>query len=122
MPDRDDGKALAEVRAEVQRACDLLRTPSPAAVYRCTAVLGSAVSLLGEWRKGFRGHDHTANRLALEEALQLRATVRRARRLLETAAEYHARWRQALGSLCAGYTASGAPAAAARPGRLCLRG
>jgi hypothetical protein len=122
MPDGDDGKALAAVRAEVQRACDLLRAPSPAAVDRCTVALGLAVSLLGEWRKGFQGHDHTANRLALEEALRLRATVRRASRLLETAAEYHVRWRQALGSLCAGYTASGAPAAAARPGRLFLRG
>jgi hypothetical protein len=122
MTNGGNGKALAEIRAEVQRACDLLRAPSPAAVDCCAVTIGSAISGLGEWRKRFQGHDRTANRLALEEALRLRSAVRRAGRLLESAAGYHAGWRQTLGSLCAGYTASGAPAAAAQPGRLCLRG
>jgi hypothetical protein len=119
---KEDGKTLADVRAEVQRACDLLCAPSPAAVDRCTVAIGSAISLLGEWRKRFQGHDPITNRMTVEEALRLRATVQRVSRLLEAAAAYHAGWRQALGSLCAGYTASGGAAAAARPGRLCLRG
>jgi hypothetical protein len=119
---KGDEKTLAEVRAEVQRACDLLCAPSPAAVDHCTVVIGSAISLLGEWRRRFQGHDRTANRVTLEEALRLKATVRRVGRLLEAAAAYHAGWRHALGSLCAGYTASGAAAAAGRPARLCLRG
>jgi hypothetical protein len=118
----EDVKALAEIRVEVQRACDLLRDPSPAAVDGCAVAIGSAIARLGEWRKRFQGQDKTANRLTLEEAVRLQAAVRLAGRLLETAAEYHARWRLVLGSLCAGYTASGAAAAAARPGRLCLRG
>jgi hypothetical protein len=122
MANGEDVKALAKIRAEVQQAGDLLRAPSAAAVDRCAAAIGSAISRLAEWRKRFQGDDRTANRLALEEALRLRAAVRLAGRLLETAAQYHARWRQALESLCAGYTASGAPAAARRPGRLCLRG
>ena len=122
MPDADDGKTLAEVRAEVQRACDLLRCPTPAAVDRCSTALVSAISRLVEWRKRFQEGDRASNRLALEEARRLRVSVHRAARLLESAAAYHAGWRKALGSLCAGYTASGAPADAAPPGRLCLRG
>jgi hypothetical protein len=122
MRNEEDLRALAEVRAEVQQACDLLCAPSPAAVDRCAAVIGSAISRLGEWRTRFQGHDKTANLAALEEALRLKATVRRAGRLLQNAAEYHARWRQAVGAICAGYTASGAPATALRTGRLCLRG
>lgn len=120
MPTADDGKTLAEVRAEVQRASDLLRSPTPAAIDRCSAALGSAISRLVEWRKQFRGQDRISK--TIEEARLLRTTVHRAARLLESAAAYHAGWRKALGSLCAGYTASGAPADAAPPGRLCLRG
>lgn len=122
MPTADDGKALAEVGAEVQRACDLLRSPSPSAVDRCSAALGCAISRLVEWRKQFRGQDRISNRLNLEEAQRLRATVHRAARLLQSASAYHAGWRKTLGSICAGYTPSGAPADAAPPGRLCLRG
>jgi len=122
MPNGEDAKTLAEVRAEVQRACDLLRTPTPAAVDLCAAVIGAAISRLGAWRKRFQGHDRADGRLALGEAARLSAAVRRAGRLLESAAFYHAGWRRALGSLCAGYTASGAPADAARPGRLYVRG
>jgi hypothetical protein len=115
-------KALAEIRGEVEKACDLLQDPTPAAVDGSALALGRAISELGEWRGAFEGCDKRANRLALEEAARLRTAVRRAGRLLETAAQYHAKWRLALESLCAGYTASGAPAATARSGRLCLRG
>jgi hypothetical protein len=122
MPDADNGQTLAEVRAEVQRVCELLHSPTPAAVDRCSIALGSAISRLVEWRKRFHAGDRPSNRLALEEARRLRASVHRAARLLESAAAYHAGWRKALGALCAGYTASGVPADAAPPGRLCLRG
>jgi hypothetical protein len=122
MPHAEDGKTLAEVQAEVQRACDLLRSPTPAAVDRCSIALASAISRLVDWSKRFHGGDRVSNRLALEEARRLRASVHRAAGLLESAAAYHAGWRKALGSLCAGYTASGAPADAAPPGRLCMRG
>jgi hypothetical protein len=122
MRNEEDLRALADIRAEVQQACDLLRAPSPAAVDRCAVAIGSAISRLREWRTQFQGHDKAANPPALEEALRLKATARRAGRLLRNAAEYHARWRQAVGAICAGYTASGAPAAAPQTGRLCLRG
>ena len=122
MLNEDDGKALAGVREEVQRACDLLRSPTPAAVDRCSIALGAAISRLVEWRKQFRAQTPASSRLTLEEARRLRASVRLAARLLESAAAYHSGWRKALGALCAGYTASGAPADAAPPGRLCLRG
>lgn len=122
MPNTDNGIALAGVLREVQRACDLLRSPTPAAVDRCSVVLGSAIARLVEWRKQFRAQSPASNRLVLEEARRLRASVHRAARLLESAAAYHSGWRKALGALCAGYTASGAPADAAPPGRLFLRG
>jgi hypothetical protein len=122
MRNSQEVNTLEQIRAKVERACDLLRAPSPAAVDGCAVELGSALLRLGEWKALLQAHPETSNRLMLDEALRLRTTVRRAARLLRTASNYHDKWRQTLGALCAGYTVSGAPAAAARPGRLCLRG
>jgi len=121
MREADDTGTLADVRARVQQSCEWLLAPSPAALDRFAAALAPAISALREWQAQLEER-HKASPRAREEALRLRTAIRRAGALLQSAADYHAGWRRALGALCGGYTASGAPADAARPGRLCLRG
>ena len=59
---------------------------------------------------------------ALQEALRLRAATLHAGGLLESASRYHAGWSRLMDAMSAGYAPGGAPAAVARPARLCLRG
>ncbi len=120
--DPSDGQTLETILLQVQRASDLLRDPTPAHVERCAVALGSAVSEMTEWLGSFHALDPYSNRRLLDEARRLRAAVRRAGRLLESVAAFHAGWRQTFSSLCSGYTPSGVPAEAAPAGRLCLRG
>jgi len=58
----------------------------------------------------------------LEKAYQLRAQVRRAGRLIESAALFYGGWNRILGAMSGGYTASGEPAPVQHPGKLCWRG
>jgi len=121
MGEADDSGMLADARARVQQACEWLLAPSPAALDRCAAALAPAILRLREYRVRIEVR-YKASPGAREEALRLRAAIRRAGALLQSAGDYHAGWREVLGALCAGYTASGAAADAARPGRLSLRG
>ena len=108
------------VRAEVERVCAMLISPSPEVLDRCPDLLrraGEGLAALHPWLKPAHG-----NPQALAEAQQLRATVRRAGRLLQNAADYHTRWNQILGTMSAGYLPGGDAAPVNRPGRVCLRG
>jgi hypothetical protein len=81
---------------ELEAACELLIDPTPENLDRCSCVLGRAVSCL------------EAGRPAAGEAARLRESVRRAGRLLETAADYHRQWQRILLRFTAsGYTAGG---------------
>jgi transposase-like protein len=115
-------RTLEDIWAQAQRACGMLLSPTPEAVKQCAAEIGLAAENLAEWRKTYRARGLADPELALDNARRLRAAARRARRLLDSAAAFHAGWREMLGSLCSGYTSSGAPAGATLPGRLCLRG
>ena len=111
---------LRAARAGMDRACGLLVAASPEGLAGCSGVLESAHSALAhgraEWDQ-LRGDQE-----ALAEAQSLRAAVDRARRLLETAQEYHTRWNQLLGSKMAGYQAGGQAATLIRPSRVFVRG
>ncbi|MGD0498926.1 MAG: hypothetical protein ABSC23_10875 [Bryobacteraceae bacterium] len=120
MRTEDDTKILEATRSDVQGACDLLRAPSPAALDRCSAALETAISRMASWRAGGRGA--TVHPSAFEEAVQLRAALRRAASLLGGAADYHARWGRILAAMTAGYDAGGVPAPAPRGRRVCMRG
>jgi hypothetical protein len=120
MREADDIGTLAGVRARVQQACEWLLAPTPAVLDRCAAALSAAISELRGCRSQIE--DDKASPRLREEARRLKAALRRVGALLQSAADYHAGWRRTLGALCAGYTASGAAADAAPPGRLCLRG
>lgn len=81
---------------ELEAACELLIDPTPENLDRSACVLARAVTCL------------QAGRPAAPEAALLRESVRRAGRLLETAADYHLQWQRILLRLAAsGYTAGG---------------
>jgi len=114
-----DRRMLQAALLDLKEAEGLLRNPSPAALDRCAEVLGCAVSRLREWRAH---RAQSANPAALAQARTLQTAIRRAARLLESAAEFRARWSRIAAVMCAGYTASGAPAVPARSGKVCVRG
>jgi hypothetical protein len=108
---------LRAARLHVSRACDLLRSPSPTALDACAEALENAVAALLSGCP-MRPPDLEAS----AEAHRLQAAVNSAVRLLQSAADYHLRWAQMLGTLTAGYTPAGEAAAVAHPRRICLSG
>jgi tRNA U34 5-methylaminomethyl-2-thiouridine-forming methyltransferase MnmC len=120
MQTEDHLRTLQAACSDVRRASQLLCSPSPAQLDRCAALLRAAVARLEEWR-ALPGARNGAAR-ALQEAFRLRAAILHAGGLLESAARYHAGWSRLIGAMSAGYAPGGAPAAVARPARLCLHG
>ncbi|MGP8246773.1 MAG: hypothetical protein ACLQVN_19920 [Bryobacteraceae bacterium] len=96
--------ALARATRQVEQACDLLVAATPKALAQSPVVLAEAVAGLRDLRQqvgSFRG----------PEARSLRNAVLKARRLLDRAAVFHARWQTMLAAMNGGYTALGSPAA-----------
>ena len=107
-------------RADVERVCTLLISPTPEVLDQCPNWLQRAGEALANLRPGLG--PAKGNPQALAEAQQLHAAVGRARRLLDNAADYHRRWNQIMGTMSAGYLPGGDAAPVYRPGRVCLRG
>jgi hypothetical protein len=103
----------AELAREVDGVCLLLISPSPEIMERCERVLEGARSALSDWRP---------QRSELHALKQLQAALGRAGRLLESAFQYHQRWRRRLDSHLGGYLPGGNPAVVAHPGRVILEG
>jgi uncharacterized small protein (DUF1192 family) len=120
MNTEDSLRMIETACSEVRQASRLLCSPSPTQLDQCAALLQAAVTRLEEWRALPDGGRGAAR--ALPEALRLRAALRRAGGLLESAARYHAAWRRLVDAMSAGYAPGGAPAAVVRPARLCLHG
>jgi hypothetical protein len=119
MPGVDLVEGLLATRTDVDRACELLESPSPETLDRCSIVLEKAGCQLAEWQPQIRsGGGEPA---ALAEAGRLRASVRRAGRLLEAALNFHLNWSRLRDALCGGYTRSGEPAAVPRGNRISYR-
>ena len=96
---------------ELDAACELLIDPTPESLERCSCVLARAVSCLEGGKPG------------AAEARVLRESVRRAGRLLESAADYHRQWHRILLRLTAsGYTAGGEPDMGSVRGRVSMEG
>lgn len=117
---------IRAVRLSVDRTIDLLLSPSPAALDRCSQILETAgrqlakfQPLLGQ-KRGTRAADEEAK--GLEEAKKLRWSVIRASRLLDGAAKFHDGWRRLRDTLTAGYTERGAPAPAPARCRILIHG
>jgi hypothetical protein len=121
-----DQSALADrlkaARIEVDRACDLLVQASPESMERSALALEAASRKCrpAEWRELL---PETAEQkaAALEQARQLRAAIRRASHLLETAATFRRNWTRMLCAMTGGYTGQGSPALISRASRVLVR-
>lgn len=116
---------LAAARASVERASQLLLSPTPEQMDGCARQLETAISEITEFRNSgpLTPPGGVAPRQeALGEARLLKRSIVRAARLLESAASYHANWIRCLGALSAGYTPQGQPATVEHHVRLLARG
>jgi hypothetical protein len=108
---------LVTTRSDVDRACELLVSPSPGSLDRCSRVLEAAVHRLAE------SHPQPgAPKAVLGEAYRLRAAVRRAASLLEGANGFHLNWSRLRDAMTGGYTGRGDPAPVPRGSRISIRG
>jgi hypothetical protein len=120
MPAADTAGHLSAARSEVKRACHLLEAPSPASLEASSSALERAVSGLNDCRRGIRPGVPDADVRA--KIRQLRAELRHAGRLLESAADFYRGWERILGAMSGGYTAGGEPAPVSRTGKLYCQG
>jgi len=111
---------LSSARAGVSDVCQLLLSPSPAALDRCTPLLETAVAEVSACLPELRGSQGRQD--VLDEAQRLFLAVGHAKRLLEGAAEFHHNWIRRLGALSGGYTGSGEPATVERGSRMQIEG
>jgi len=108
---------LVATRSDVDRACELLVSPSPGSLDRCSRVLEAAIHRLAESQP-----QSGAPPAVLGEAYRLRAAVRRAASLLEGANGFHLNWSHLRDAMTGGYTGRGDPAPVPRGSRISIRG
>jgi hypothetical protein len=120
MAAADAMEQLVTARSDVDRACELLVTPSPGSLDRCSRVLEAAVQRLTESQPQLRRGVGDATLLG--EANRLRAAVRRAARLLEGANGFHLNWSRLRDAMTGGYTGRGDPSPVPRGSRISIRG
>jgi hypothetical protein len=109
---------LRSARAQLERVCTLLESPSPATLDSCAAAMQRVIGELDAGRRWMS----QAGEVGVAEARRLRSVVLRARALLDLAANYHFRWRRILAGMSGGYTARGAPAPLHAQGRVSIQG
>jgi hypothetical protein len=110
---------LAALGLELNRAADLLISPTPEALDQTAALLRAATLELALVRGGL---SPGAGLPAKEAARGLRAAAHRASRLLEAAASFFGNWNRHLGAITGGYIPGGEPAAVVRRGHVSLHG
>lgn len=116
---------LAAARTAVERASQLLLSPTPEQMDGSARQLETAISEITEFRNCGTLTEPGSVALrqeAMGQARLLKRSIFRAARLLESAALYHAHWLRCLGALSAGYTPRGQPAAVEHHVRLLARG
>jgi len=95
----------------------MLLSPTPEVLDQCSLLLDAATKDLADCRP--ETDDKPG---ALQEARQLHAAVRHARRLLDSALAFHEAWARRFGAISAGYTARGEPGVVDRGFRLVAQG
>ena len=109
---------LAATRAQLDAVCDLLLSPTPQAVDRCSVILETASRQMAECTAQIGSA--RGNPMALEAAAKLRRSCQRARTLLEAAGRFHFNWLAIRGALTGGYTDRGEPAPVRHSGSISL--
>ncbi|HTX35617.1 MAG TPA: hypothetical protein VME43_11360 [Bryobacteraceae bacterium] len=116
---------LAMASERMDRVLDGLKIASPEALDGCAGLLELACQELAGNFGGptaMAGETAIGDVQALAAATGLRHNIRQARRLLNHAYRFHARWAQLLGARTGGYLRGGQAASVPRANRLCLRG
>jgi hypothetical protein len=114
---------LAAARAAVDKACQLLLTPTPQQMDRSSRLLESAVAHICAFQESTPTFPHLQARAeALAETQSLKISIGRAKRLLESAGAFYANWIRCLAALCGGYTNHGQPAPLERGGHFLVKG
>ena len=113
-------EAVRTARERLAEGRKALIEASPAALESCAACLRAGIVSLEQCRDAVA--DGGSSPRAGTEALRVRTELRLLSRLLEHAAEYHARWMGVANSAWAGYTAAGTAAEVGRRGRLLTQG
>ena len=116
---------LAAARTTVDRVCQLLLSPTPDELDRCSGLLEAALSQLAACRSPASPAlvlDPALSEEVLDQARLLKTSIGRASRLLESAAAFYTNWIRCLGALCAGYTPQGQPATLDRGAHQLARG
>jgi len=109
---------FAATRAQLDSACDLLISPTPEVLDRCSILLESASREMAECQS--RIAEVRGDPAAIEEAWRVRRSFLRAGKLLANAARFHANWMSIRGALTGGYTDRGEPAPVRHAGRICI--
>jgi hypothetical protein len=109
---------LAATRAQLDAVCDLLLSPTPQTLDRCSTILETASRQMSECKAQIGSVQ--GNAVAIEAAAKLRRSFQRARALLETAGRFHFNWLAIRGALTGGYTDRGEPAPVRHAGRISL--
>ena len=112
---------LAAARQQVDRACQLLGSPTARQMDDCAWLLQSAIAELTAARHCAPA-EPDSKKTACVQARRLQASIDRAGRLLESAGTFYANWIRFLRVLTGGYTGGGEPAALDRGARLLARG
>ena len=98
---------LAAARAAVDRACQLLLTPAPGEIDRCSRLLEPLILELTACQHDATGSTTTA--ATKHQARRLAYSLYHARSLLEAASQFHRNWLRRLGEVITGYTGRGEP-------------
>lgn len=111
---------LASARFELDRAGELLTSPSPDVLDRCGSILEATGRQFTEWLP--RLAEQAGNAEALAEAWHLRRSFQRTQRLLHAANDFHMNWSRVRGAMTGGYTAAGDAAPILHSHRISLQG
>jgi hypothetical protein len=110
---------LCRVQSQLDRACERLTSPSPDALDQCSHDLESAMQQLAACQPQMSAH--TGDAEAFAAAWRVRHSFQRARRLMDSAAEFHESWTRLRGAISGGYTPTGDPGPVLHPSRICLQ-
>ncbi len=114
------GERLVAARAEVDRVCQLLLSPSPDVLDRCAGMLETAICEISATPDC--APEPAARETFERQAQSLAVSLARARLLLNSALEFHHNWLRRLGEISGGYTGTGEPATIAGRGHLAIQG
>jgi len=119
LPPDSIAQRLAQVRRQLDGACDRLTSPAAGALDDCSYDLESAMRQLAACQPELSAHAGDAE--ALEQAWHVRRSFLRASKLMESAAAFHENWTRLRGAISGGYTATGDPGPVVHQSRICLQ-